>query len=98
MKIKDIMSDFNLDEEVDLFEKGKATKSFCQNTLVDKQGASQHASCVAQGFNRRKDKRKKRVGNKPKSVYGKKVKSSKYGGPLKDQTSACRKSRGGSWE
>lgn len=59
-------------------EKGKTSRKVCVSTA--KLGSSDQSSCVAQGLRPRKSGKK----HKGKSLMGKKVKSAKYGGPLKD--------------
>lgn len=76
---------YNMDEEFELDEAGKASKKLCLSKKTDKElGASQLSSCQAQGIRKRKskNKRKFRIGGKLISIDGKKVKSNQYGGPI----------------
>lgn len=76
---------YNVEEEVELDEAGKASRKLCLSKKTDKElGASQLSSCKAQGLRKRDTKRKFKTGGekKPKSIKGKLVKSSDYGGPL----------------
>jgi len=76
---------YNMDEEFELDEAGKTPKSVCLSKKTDKElGASQLSSCKAQGLRKRDTKRKFKTGGSdvPKSIKGKKVRSSDYGGPL----------------
>lgn len=59
-------------------EAGKTSRKVCLSTR--KLGSSDQSSCVAQGLRARKSGKK----HNGKSLMGKKVKASKYGGPLKD--------------
>ncbi len=74
-----------MDEEFELDEAGKASKKLCLSKKTDKElGASQLSSCKAQGLRKRDTKRKFKTGgsNVPKSIKGKRIRSSDYGGPL----------------
>ena len=76
---------YNMDEEFELDEAGKASKKLCVSKKTDKElGASQLSSCKAQGLRKRDTKRKFKTGgsNVPKSIKGKRIRSSDYGGPL----------------
>lgn len=71
--------------EAELDEAGKADKALCISKKTDAElGASQLSSCKAQGLRKRDTNRKFKTGgsDKPKSIKGKRVKSSDYGGPL----------------
>ena len=61
-----------------VFEKGKTPRKVCVSTT--KLGSSDQSSCVAQGLRARKSGKK----HKGKSIMGKRIKSTKYDGPLKD--------------
>jgi hypothetical protein len=72
-------------EDFELDEHGKASRKLCTSSKTDKElGASQLSSCKAQGLRKRDTKRKFKTGgeSKPKSIKGKLVKASDYGGPL----------------
>lgn len=73
------------DVECDLDEAGKASRKLCLSKKTDAElGASQLSSCKAQGLRKRDTKRKFKTGGSdtPKSIKGKLVKASDYGGPL----------------
>lgn len=73
-------------DEAQLDERGKASVKLCKSSRPDKDlGASNLASCKSQGL-RARDGNKSHLlskGNRVK-VDGKKIKGSKYGGPLPD--------------
>lgn len=72
-------------DEPELDEAGKASKKLCVSKKTDAElGASQLSSCKAQGLRKRDTNRKFKTGGSdvPKSIKGKKVKASDYGGPL----------------
>ena len=76
MKILEIISKENI---------GPAPKDVCRSgTPDDKLPASWLASCRSQGLRARSSSTKKsqKVGNKRISLAGKKLKSTKYGGPI----------------
>jgi hypothetical protein len=60
-------------------ERGKTSRKVCLSPA--KLGSSDQSSCVAQGLRPRRSGKK---GPKGKPLRGRKVKSVKYGGPLKD--------------
>jgi hypothetical protein len=66
----------------------KATRALCLSTKSnDDLGASNLASCKAQGLRAREGKKSHKLGKSPKSrvkVGGHKIKGRKYGGPLPD--------------
>lgn len=64
--------------DMDLEERGKTPRKVCLSTK--KLGSSDQSSCVAQGLRTRKSGKK----YKGEKLHGRKVKSVKYGGPLKD--------------
>lgn len=64
--------------------RGKASKALCTSSKPDSQlGASQLASCKAQGL-RARDGDKPIPGKKGQNTKDKKVKSKKYGGVMPD--------------
>lgn len=64
-------------------EEGAASRKLCLSKKSDKDlGASMLASCKAQGLRARDGHKKARVGKKIIKLAGKRIKSSKYGGPL----------------
>jgi hypothetical protein len=71
-----------------LAEHGKASKALCVSRKPDDElGASNLASCKAQGLRARDGKKSHKLGKSPKSritVGGHKIKGHKYGGPLPD--------------
>ena len=63
----------------------KASRKLCKSSTPSaKLGASNLASCKAQGFRSRSGKKSHKVGKKRVEVGGKKIKGKKYGGPLPD--------------
>jgi len=72
----------------DLEERGKASVKLCTSSKPDsKLGASNLASCKSQGLRARDGNKSHKLGKTQKSrvkVGGKKIKGSKYGGPLPD--------------
>ena len=72
---------FNVDEECDIDESGKASKKLC---LSNKRniGASQEASCRSQGYRERDTDAKFTIGGKRQKIKGRHVKGQDYGGPL----------------
>lgn len=74
--------------EQDLEERGKASVKLCTSSKPDDDlGASQLASCKSQGLRSRDGDKSHKLGKSKKSrvkVGGKKIKGSKYGGPLPD--------------
>lgn len=72
-------------EDFDLDENGKTSRELCKSSKPDSAlGASALSSCVSQGLRSRKAHKKKTIGGKRISIYGKKIKGRKYGGPIKD--------------
>jgi len=69
----------NINEEKKERNRGKASRKLCASPK--KLGSSDQSSCVAQGLRPRNSGKK---GPKGKSLKGRRVKSVKYGGPLKD--------------
>ena len=59
-------------------KRGKTSRKSCLSTI--KMGNSDQSSCVEQGLRPRRSGKK----HDGKSLAGRKVKSVKYGGPLKD--------------
>lgn len=83
--VKQPNATYNVDEEIEIDEAGKTPKKVCLSKKTDNElGASQLSSCQAQGLRKRKTKRKFKLdgSKKPKSIKGKYVKSSDYGGSL----------------
>jgi hypothetical protein len=73
-----------LKTESDL-EEWKASKALCKSSKADSAiGASALSSCRSQGLRARSSSTKKsqKVGKKRVSLAGKKLKSTKYGGPI----------------
>ena len=73
-----------LNNEADI-EEWKASKELCKSPKSDASiGASALASCKSQGLRARSSSTKKsqKVGKKRVSLAGKKLKSTKYGGPI----------------
>jgi len=75
---------FDIDPE--LLDEAKASRKLCLSKVPnEKLGASQLSSCKAQGLRRREDpKQRRRIRGKMTKTVGKKIKGSKYGGPIKD--------------
>lgn len=75
-------------EEMQLDEKGKASRRLCLSTRPDSElGASNLASCKSQGLRARDGDKSHKVGRGKGSrikVGGHKIKGAKYGGPLPD--------------
>lgn len=83
-------------EECEL-EEGRASRALCLSRKSDDQlGASMLSSCKAQGLRARDGRRRGRVGDTVVSLAGKRIKSSKYGGPLPYWTKDGRKHGGSS--
>ena len=79
MKVLDL-----LETEADI-EEWKASKELCKSPKSDSAiGASALASCKSQGLRARSSSTKKsqKVGKKRIGLAGKKLKSTKYGGPI----------------
>ena len=79
MKVEDI-----LESEADI-EEWKASKELCKSAKSNSAiGASALSSCRSQGLRARSSSTKKsqKVGKKRISLAGKKLKSTKYGGPI----------------
>lgn len=73
----------DLEEDLGLGE-AKASRALCLSTVSNaKLGRSMYSSCVAQGLRAHTGDKKARVGDRIIKLAGKKVKSAKYGGPLK---------------
>tara|TARA_Y100001934_G_scaffold234482_1_gene284570 strand:+ start:278 stop:517 length:240 start_codon:yes stop_codon:yes gene_type:complete len=73
----------DLDKNAEL--EAVASKKLCRSSRPnDSLGASQLASCKAQGLRTRSGKKSHKVGKKRVTVGGKKIKGKKYGGPLPD--------------
>jgi hypothetical protein len=73
-------------DETQLDERGKASVKLCKSSKPDKDlGASNLASCKSQGLRARDGNKSHLIskGNRVR-VDGKKIKGSKYGGPLPD--------------
>ena len=68
----------NINEEKKERNRGKTSRKTCLSTK--KLGNSDQSSCVAQGLRARRSGKK----HDGKKLTGRKVKSVKYGGPLKD--------------
>ena len=67
-------------EELD---EAAASRALCLSKKSDKDlGASMLASCKAKGLRARDGHKKARIGKKIVKLAGKRIKSSKYGGPL----------------
>lgn len=83
MKLTEFISEKEL---IDLVE--KATRKLCLSTTPNKDlGASNLASCKAQGLRAREGNKTHKLGRSPKSrvtVGGHKLKGKKYGGKLPD--------------
>ena len=75
-------------EELQLDEKGKASRRLCLSTRPDSElGASNLASCKSQGLRARDGNKSHKIGRGKGSrvkVGGHKIKGHKYGGPLPD--------------
>jgi hypothetical protein len=69
-------------------EEAKAPRALCKSSTPDEDlGASQLASCKSQGLRARDGEKSHKLGKSSKSrvkVGGKRIKGSKYGGPLPD--------------
>jgi hypothetical protein len=69
-------------------EEAKAPRALCKSSTPDEDlGASQLASCKSQGLRARDGEKSHKLGKSAKSrvkVGGKRIKGSKYGGPLPD--------------
>lgn len=64
-------------------EAGPASRALCRSKKPDSAlGASQLASCKAQGLRKRSGKKSYKIGKKRIYVAGKKIKGEPYGGPL----------------
>lgn len=73
-----------LETEQDLAD-WRASKELCKSSRSDSSlGASALSSCKSQGYRRRDSKVRHTIGKKRQSISGKKIKGSKYGGPLPD--------------
>lgn len=73
-----------LETDADI-EEWKASKALCKSSKSDSAiGASALSSCRSQGLRARSSSTKKsqKVGKKRISLAGKKLKSTKYGGPI----------------
>lgn len=57
-------------------------KSYCRNTAAHKMSASWLSSCKARGLKSRDTGKSQLVGRKRKKLDGKRIKSTKYGGPV----------------
>jgi hypothetical protein len=72
-------------DETQLDERGKAPVKLCRSSKPDSAlSASDLSSCKAQGERARKTQKSQLIGKKRVKFDGKKIKSVKYGGPLKD--------------
>jgi hypothetical protein len=72
-------------EHTSLDESGKASRSLCTSSKPDADlGASQLASCKAQGLRARQGEKSHKIGKSRVKVGGHKIKGRKYGGPLPD--------------
>lgn len=89
--INNNMKLFDIDPE--LLDEAKASRKLCLSKIPNERlGASQLSSCKAQGLRRREDpKQRRRMGGTMKKTVGRKIKSSKYGGPIKDYWSGKRR-------
>jgi hypothetical protein len=79
----------DLVKDVELSERGKASRRLCQSGIPDDDlGASQLASCKSQGLRARDGEKSHLIGHGGSKVRvtvgGKKIKGQKYGGPLPD--------------
>ena len=69
----------------DDIEEWQASKALCKSSRSNASiGASALASCKAQGYRKRSGGKSHKIGKKRVKVGGRKIKSSKYGGPLPD--------------
>jgi hypothetical protein len=76
---------YSLDMEDVVDERGPAPPALCRSKRSDASlGASQLASCKAQGLRSRDGKKSHKIGGKRVKVGGKKIKGAGYGGPLPD--------------
>lgn len=63
----------------------KASRALCLSTKSNSElGASNLASCKAQGLRAREGKKSHKVGKKRVTMGGKKIKGKKYGGDIPD--------------
>ena len=76
MRISDII--FETEQDVD---EAKATRKYCLRPKKD-MSASGLSSCKAQGYVPRETGKSQKVGNERVKLDGKKMKSTKYGGPV----------------
>lgn len=84
-KINNIMKIEEITQNVDVMERGKASRKLCLSTKPNSSlGASQLSSCKSQGLRRREGTMKYKVGKGHIKPAGKKIKGKKYGGPLPD--------------
>lgn len=85
---KQMDTDCNTQEDIEISERGKASVKLCTSAVPDSRlGASQLSSCKSQGLRARDGEKSHKIGKTAKSrikVGGKKIKGSKYGGPLPD--------------
>lgn len=57
-------------------------KAYCTNTPDHKMPNSWLSSCKARGYVARDTKKSQKIGNKRKKLDGRRLKSTKYGGPV----------------